>query len=385
MTKSNNIDEKIAKLCKKSQIQIVYESVDRVIVLGDIHGDYELAIKMLILADVIEPNTPLTAKLIDATHCKCPKWKKREGKTTYLVQVGDQIDSCRASPNKPCKTFTDTLFDDKPHDVIILNMFTDLNKQAIKCGDRVISLLGNHELLNAQGNFTYVSATNQTDLEYRANMMMPNSNMNVDEHIGCTRIPSVIIGNNLFVHAGLINSIMSDLKIDNRKDFVTINEVVIKWLLNQKVDESQLDKIINTSPHHESMFWTRLLGELGKNGNDYEKCSKNISDVVKFLGINNIIVGHTPQSFINGVESNKFECDNMNIWRIDNGSASGFNIFDNKMLNDPKHKLDNEYIPQVDTKRLPQVLEIINGTQFRVIKLDPNTYVGGSHIMFRTV
>lgn len=45
----------------------------------------------------------------------------------------------------------------KISDIKILELFTDLDEQAVKHGGRVISLLGNHEISNALGNMSYVS------------------------------------------------------------------------------------------------------------------------------------------------------------------------------------------------------------------------------------
>ena len=50
---------------------------NRILVLGDIHGDFNMLIKLLRKGNVIN---------------KSNKWI---GKDTVVVQVGDQIDSCR--------------------------------------------------------------------------------------------------------------------------------------------------------------------------------------------------------------------------------------------------------------------------------------------------
>ena len=53
---------------------------ERVIVIGDLHGDYKLTIDCLKIANVIDNNYD------------DPNWI---GKSTVVVQIGDQIDRCR--------------------------------------------------------------------------------------------------------------------------------------------------------------------------------------------------------------------------------------------------------------------------------------------------
>ena len=108
----------------------------RIIAIGDIHGDYELLIKCLRLANVINDN------LI---------WI---GKDTVVIQVGDQIDNCRDIDN--CINHKN----DKPEDVKILVFMTELHKQAFGSGGGVYSLIGNHELMNIEGDMRYVSYQN---------------------------------------------------------------------------------------------------------------------------------------------------------------------------------------------------------------------------------
>ncbi|ARF09877.1 hypothetical protein Indivirus_4_49, partial [Indivirus ILV1] len=56
---------------------------ERIIAIGDLHGDYNLTLEVLKLANVIDHNN---------------KWI---GGNTYVVQIGDQLDNCRPT-NKRC-------------------------------------------------------------------------------------------------------------------------------------------------------------------------------------------------------------------------------------------------------------------------------------------
>src|SRR5204863_9287987 len=50
-----------------------------------------------------------------------------------------------------------TTYNDEGCDIEIMELFNDLSLQADKVGGCVISLLGNHELMNAMGQMYYVS------------------------------------------------------------------------------------------------------------------------------------------------------------------------------------------------------------------------------------
>jgi hypothetical protein len=96
---------------------------DSVVAIGDVHGDFDDFVIIL-----------QRAGLIDAQH----HWI---GGQTTLVQVGDLLDR---GP--------------KPRDV--MDLLISLEKEAPKAGGRVVSLLGNHEMMNIMGDLRYVTAEN---------------------------------------------------------------------------------------------------------------------------------------------------------------------------------------------------------------------------------
>ena len=86
-----------------------------VVAIGDVHGDFDD------FATILQ-----RAGLIDAQH----HWT---GDQTTLVQVGDLLDR---GP--------------KPREV--MDLLISLEKEAPKAGGRVVSLLGNHEMMNIMGD-----------------------------------------------------------------------------------------------------------------------------------------------------------------------------------------------------------------------------------------
>jgi len=349
-----NPDCDYADMCKSYQYTpAILAAVKRIIAMGDIHGDYQLAIKMFKLANLIDDNL---------------NWI---GKDTYVVQVGDQIDSCRPTFTSQCM-HKNTTQNDIANDITILKLFNKLDKQAIEQGGRVISLLGNHEIMNAEGQHYYVSYENIKEFD---NYTDPKTGQYIkegdvarkhafapgNEHavmLGCSRVASVIIGNNIFVHAGILPALLEDLNIKDKKHLENVNYLIRRWLLG-KINKKYVDKIISSEKI--SMFWTRILGNIPPNvNNDDEKCVEYLDPVLETLGVGSIIIGHTPQSFVHSDTINgtcKLSKGDGGIWRVDNGSSVAFDNFDTNYKNTGSRS----------DSRKPQVLEILDDTKFNVL------------------
>jgi hypothetical protein len=99
----------------------VWNNVDRIVAVGDIHGDYDQMVAVL-----------RSAKLIDETG----NWT---GGKTHFVQVGDLID--RGTQSRKAMDF-----------------MMKLESQARGAGGYVHALIGNHDAMNVYGDLRYVSA-----------------------------------------------------------------------------------------------------------------------------------------------------------------------------------------------------------------------------------
>jgi hypothetical protein len=368
--KLNNKDRYLCKLVSDDEeeykkdcpgfkyVPSVLPAVKRIIVLGDIHGDYNVAIKMLKAGNLIDINE---------------NWI---GGESYVVQVGDQVDRCRPQGNYPCNHELGT-DNDEASDILILKLFNKLHEQAVKAGGKVISLLGNHELMNSQGNLNYVSYMGLREFDNYVDPKHPHLKFKSGEEarkhafkpgneigkmLGCSRLGSVIVGTNLFVHAGILPALVEELNIKDKYDIENINLLIRKWLL-KKIDYHNVSKIINSTKY--SMFWTRILGNLPTNINIHDKqCVEYLKPVLETLEIGSIIIGHTPQSFmkfggINGTCSNK-------IWRVDNGSSAAFNKFDPEYM-----ESENNMVAE---SRKPQVLEILNDDTYNVLVYEEDKF-----------
>lgn len=311
-------------------------SCERLLVIGDIHGDYNLCVKILTLAKVI------------SMHGNVPKWIANPP-STIVVQVGDQIDSCRPVTT-PCDDPSTKPHDDQPHDWKVLQFFTQLNKIARAKGGRVISLLGNHEILNCLGDLRYVSFNNLQEFQHNTSLnptRIPSGKKarikafapgnTVAKHLANHRQSAIIIGKNLFVHAGILPATAQKYTIDK------LNYLVRQWLLG-KIPTTSVNALLKSPT--DSPFWPRQYGVAKSDKSMSSKdavCESLLEPVLKHYNVKRMIVGHTPQSFqqLDGINS---AC-NEKLWRVDTGSSNMFDQYTN-------HRYEQH--------RKAQYLEIIN-------------------------
>jgi hypothetical protein len=308
----------------------------RIIVIGDIHGDWNMCLQVLKLARLIDNNN---------------NWI---GGDTKVVQLGDQIDRCR-SFDIPCYLKTATI-PDEGNDFKILNFFTDLHAQAIQVGGGVYSLLGNHELMNVNGNFDYVSHDGYTEfaeLGKNKNKLIPDnmyeqSGKNIRKwmfspgntlatFLGCTRYVHIIIGNNLFVHGGILP------ELAKKYNYGSINRLMSLFLFNKLKEPNKYRDVIGTLP--ESPLWTRAYNP---HSLSETKCDELLNPVFDLYKVGKIYVGHTPV-----MEGIKSIC-NKRIWMNDYGMSSAFDKYDKKNTR--------------SIAREAQVLEILNDNEFNILK-----------------
>ena len=100
--------------------QTAWEHVDRVVVFGDLHGDYAKFHDMLVEAGLIDSRD---------------NWS---GGKTHLVQVGDVPD--RAPDTRK-----------------ILDLMIKLEPQARRAGGYLHALIGNHEAMNMESDLRYTT------------------------------------------------------------------------------------------------------------------------------------------------------------------------------------------------------------------------------------
>jgi hypothetical protein len=320
----NNFDKIWNEKCSQyDYLPNILPPVNRIIVIGDIHGDFEKTKELLKVGKVIDNSG---------------NWI---GGDTIVVQLGDQVDSCRYDGINSCSD-PKTTKNDKAHDITILKYMTSLHKKAQRYGGAVYSLLGNHELMNVEGDMTYVSYKNLMQygtVEARVEKFKPGNEL--AEFLACTRKMVLIIGSNLFVHAGIVPEMVKKYNIDD------MNKLLSLYLLDEIKQPRMFKELFMSSKY--SPLWNRVFGDINNSTYSCEQVMKPLEEVYK---VGRIYVGHTPQ-----IEKGINSTCNDRIWLADIGVSKSFDNFDNNFIINKKRSKSRE----------AQVLEILNDNNINIL------------------
>jgi hypothetical protein len=254
-----------------------YEHNNRIVIIGDIHGDIRRFKDILIDAKIINKNIEWIA----------------EPKNTIVVQMGDQVDSINRDR---------TLEEWEVLPDIEMIYFTNLlNKIALSKGGRVISLIGNHELMNTIGNYSYVSYKSLKDNYKRQELFKPGGTLS---DILYQRPLIVKIGQLLFCHAGLTLEHLNILSKYN-KDVSYINTIWKNFIKNNAILIEDKEIFENIILDGDGILWTRDLNEKG-----------DLIKMLETLGCVYMFVGHSV------VEQVKLINDH--VWYTDTGISRAF-------------------------------------------------------------
>jgi hypothetical protein len=254
-------------------------SKGRVIAFGDIHGDLQ-ALKAALL----------TGGVVDSSGA----WN---GGTTIVVQTGDILDRG----------------DDEQ---AIMDWLAQLEQQARQAGGAMIWLLGNHELMNAAGDFRYVTPGGFADFADDTSIDVSSAALAQVPTPARARVAALspggryakqlsghnvvaIVDDVVYSHAGVIGAWASKVE--------QLNGEARCWLDAQiTADKPPVALTADDGP-----AWTRALG--------VETADCNALDAsLTQLGAKRMVVGHTVQP--NGISS---LCEGT-LWRIDVGLAKHY-------------------------------------------------------------
>jgi len=241
-------------------------NINRIIVIGDVHGDIKRFKKILIDSKIINDNYEWIAE-----------------PNTIIVQLGDQIDSLNRNTDENWEVLKD-------YEMIY---FTEhLNNIARAKDGYCISLIGNHELMNVIGDFSYVSDNSYDDL--RKQLFKAKGSMAL---ILANRPLIIKIKDLLFCHAKLDIEHLNLLKKYN-KDIFYINYLWKKYLENNKIDiedKEIFDYIILSS---KGILWNRNLNKI-----------EETRELFKELNVSYMFLGHTALDHISLYDNQIWYCD----------------------------------------------------------------------------
>ena len=403
-------------------IQHIYPQQRRIIVIGDIHGDFEVAIKCLILAGCIENIIPPTNKTVNAMD-KFFNSLKWIGEDTYIVQLGDQIDRVRPQKWDTNNISQDIPIEDEGSTLEIFYLFYYLDQLARKHLGRVLCIIGNHEIMNIEGDFSYVSKKEfncfnehlqhiyhkQSKFPYHSRTLTQrrdtthiHKSHNKSHNKSLTRVlpdgyrerllafaPTGLcanfigsnyytmlqIGNWLFCHGSPTLDIVNNYSID------MINSIVSSYLLGIDTHNNHIVKHFTSITANNGILWDRTFGEdklpentlshkLNNILNTYNTKQHNINTIQHKTNTHNntthIAIGHTPQ-YTQGINS----ICNQHVWRCDVAMSKAFQTTDNNnnSYNNTTNTHDTTHDTTHNTLNMPdtfkqgdiQVLEILNG------------------------
>lgn len=318
------------------ELRTRYPAQERLIAIGDIHGDLEKARQSLSLAG-----------LIDASG----KWV---GGSSMVVQIGDVLDR-------------------GDYELKILYFIEKLRREAVRSGGTIVSMNGNHEIMNIEGDFRFVTKKGVEEFQiwadwYRIGNQMktlcpalenpkdpfhgiPSGFRNVKKEFSdgfrarvaalrpsgpiSTRFLSrnvtvLVVGESVFVHGGLLQEHVVKHGLEK------MNVEVSDWINGFKG---------KTAPSYcrssDAVVWLRSFSHESPDKCD---CSTLEHVLATIPGAKRMIMGHTIQRLgINGV------CENQAI-RIDVGMSKG-------CINGS-----------------PEVLEINGNSQPRIVTSNPAYY-----------
>lgn len=255
-----------------------YPAAERVVALGDVHGDLDAMREALWLAEVIDEQDD---------------WV---GGETVVVQTGDLLDRG----------------DDEQE---IVDILEKLQAQAKAAGGALHVLNGNHELMNVDLDFRYVTEAGFADfadapgvdpddsavagfephMRARASAFMPGGAY-------ATKLAAhpvvLVVGDTAFAHGGVLPRYAENIK--------GLNLEVAKWLLGE---DDRGRRIVEDD---DSPVWSRHYSD-----DPSSRDCRRLDEALEILGVERMVVGHTVQTEISS------ECDDK-VWLVDVGMAAAY-------------------------------------------------------------
>jgi hypothetical protein len=239
----------------------------RIVACGDIHGDVTALRRVLRLSGLYD---------------EARGWM---GGDAVFVQIGDVLDRG----------------DDE---WAVLSLLRALKPLAAAQGGAVVTLLGNHEIMNAAGVTVYASQRSAAAFDDRATAFRIGGELAAEL---ATWPVACVIGDTAFCHAGLTRKQVQE-GLDRE------NEAASAWLLGRSQSSLPPEFLWPTSRESQSPLWMRDLSS-PPMGDPGKRTCEELEQVLANLGARRLVVGHTVQPRINCA------CD-CSVYRIDVGMSN---------------------------------------------------------------
>lgn len=252
-----------------------FAAADRVVAIGDLHGDLEAARRALRLAGAVDAND---------------KWI---GGKLVVVQTGDELDRGDQDRN-------------------ILDLFDRLSVEAKAAGGAVHALNGNHETMNVAGDFRYVTAGGFEEFAGMTCERVPNPMLQSCPEVARGRLSAfypggtyalklaerpvvIVVGDTVFVHGGVTPQYA-------QYGMARINQETRSWM------RGEIEHPPSAIVDPEGPVWTRRYSETSRDAD----CA-SLGQALDALHVTRMVVAHTPQ--MHGITS---ACGDR-VYRIDTG------------------------------------------------------------------
>ena len=277
----------------------IFPKKNRVIVIGDVHGDIQRLSQCFINAKLINQHFQWIAQPAD----------------TWVVQLGDQIDGLSRGSSDDWETLPD---------VSVIKFMEQMDALARPTGGRVVSLLGNHELMNVMGDFTYVSAKSMAAFggaEQRLQKFHPSGTLARE----LSARPVVVkIGGLLFCHAGLLPQhlalaavgIPGSSKERAYQSLGVLNGWMRRYLNYEPFTSDEAQRMKQTLMDGDGLLWNRHYGDSSPENEPERRAS--LQHVLGLLDCRAMFVGHTTVPQIIALYDRQ-------LWFVDNGLSRAFN------------------------------------------------------------
>lgn len=254
--------------------ETIQPAPDRLIAMGDVHGDLAALTNALLLAEVVDDDG---------------RWI---GGQTVVVQTGDQLDRG----------------DDERQ---ILDTIQRLADEAWAAGGALHALNGNHEAMNVELDLRYVTAQGFADFADLAPAEPDAELLSFPEEergrVAAFRPggpyavrlsgqnTALVVGDSAFVHGGIL-PVHAEIGLDR------VNGRVRRWMAGEDEWPDVLDG--------DGLVWTRDYSD----SPDADDCAE-LEEALELLGVARMVVGHTVQDEIVS------ECSDQ-VWLVDVGMAA---------------------------------------------------------------